>query len=179
MIWSETTDYQMPPSLDSTYNVTLSPSNKVYAAGAGGKLFYRDDADAKDGVTKTIAFYGDSVYSANKTALDAAIVINTPITVDANNNVYFDLPRRQGILLVCRAAWLELVRMVKEAGSSTAKITNDVNIAKVATNSAIAVSRDGKTIYVLANNNFLANTRQTGSLLALDSSTLALKNKVQ
>ncbi len=180
MIWSETTDYQMPPHRwTPTYNVTLSPSNKVYAAGAGGKLFYRDDADAKDGVTKTIAFYGDSVYSANKTALDAAIVINTPITVDANNNVYFGFTAAAGNPAGLSSGVARIGSDGKGSWVSTAKITNDVNIAKVATNSAIAVSRDGKTIYVLANNNFLANTRQTGSLLALDSSTLALKNKVQ
>ncbi|WMW81859.1 hypothetical protein RF679_06135 [Undibacterium cyanobacteriorum] len=180
LIWSETSDYVMPSHRwTPTYNVTIAPNNKVYAAGAGGKVLYRDDADAKNGTTKSIVFYGDTAYNANKTALDAAIIINTPITADVNNNVYFGFTATPGNPAGLVSGVARIGSDGKTSWVSTAAITGNTNISKVATNSAIAVSRDGKTIYVVANNNFLANTRQTGSLLALDSGTLALKSSVQ
>lgn len=180
LIWSESTDYVMPSHRwTPTYNVTIAPNNKVYAPGAGGKVFYRDDADVKNATTKSIVFYGDTTYNANKTALDAAIIINTPITADANSNVYFGFTATPGNPAGLVSGVARIGADGKANWISTAGITGNSNIAKAATNSSLAVSRDGKTIYVVTNTNFLANTRQTGYLLALDSTTLALKSSVQ
>ena len=180
LIWSETTDYIMPSHRwTPTYNVTIAPNNRVVAPGAGGKVLYRDDADEKNGTLKSLVFYGEANYTANKAALDAAIIINTPITADANNNLYFGFTATPGNPAGLVSGVARIGADGKGTWVSTAKITGNSNIAKAATNSSIAVSRDQKTIYVVTNNNFLANTRQTGFLLALDSATLALKSSVQ
>ncbi|MBR7799219.1 hypothetical protein [Undibacterium fentianense] len=178
VIWSENTDYIMPPyRWTPTYNVTLTANNRVYAPGAGGKVYYRDDVDASTGTLKNIVFYGDAVYSANKASLDRSIIINTPITSDSQNNVYFGFIAAPG-----NAANLTsgITKITPDGKVTTVSIAGLApGIAKAATNSAIAVSKDQKTIYVVANDNIATGVRQTGYMLALDSGTLALKSKVQ
>ncbi|MBC3875748.1 hypothetical protein [Undibacterium flavidum] len=180
LIWSENTDYIMPSSRwTPTYNVNLTPNNRVYAPGAGGKLFYREDADAGTATLKNIVFYGDAVYAANKSTLDNAIVINTPVTSDAQSNVYFGFIANAGNAAGLSSGIVRIGADGKSTNVSIATIAPGVGVAKVATNSAIAVSKDQKTLYVVVNDNFALGLRQSGYLLALDSTTLALKSKVQ
>jgi len=76
LIWSESSDYIMPEhNWVPTYNVTLTGNSRVYAAGAGGKVLYRDNADAPGIAVKSSVFYGDSSYAASKAAYDASILL--------------------------------------------------------------------------------------------------------
>ncbi|MFA9274110.1 MAG: hypothetical protein ACEQSE_04480 [Candidatus Aquirickettsiella gammari] len=180
LIWSENTDYIMPPyRWTPTYNVSLTPNNRIYAPGAGGKVFYRDDADASTGTLKSLVFYGEASYTANKVALDKAIIINTPISSDAQSNVYFGFIASAGNAAGLSSGIVRIGADGKMNTVSIAAIAPGTGVAKVATNSSIALSKDQKTLYVVVNDNFAAGVRQTGYLLALDSSTLALKSKVQ
>ncbi|MBX9869150.1 MAG: hypothetical protein K2X63_05075, partial [Burkholderiaceae bacterium] len=180
LIWSENTDYVMPAfRWTPTYNATLTASNRVVAPGAGGKVLYRDDADASTGSFKSLVFYGESVYTTNKATLDKTIVINTPITSDAQNNLYFGFVATPG-----NAAGLSsgIARIAADGKATWVSVTSAAGtnaVVKAATNSAIAISKDQKTIYVVANDNIATGVRQTGYLLALDSTSLALKSKVQ
>lgn len=180
LIWSENTDYIMPPyRWTPTYNVSLTPNNRIYAPGAGGKVFYRDDADASTGTLKSLVFYGEASYTANKAALDKAIIINTPISSDAQSNVYFGFIASAGNAAGLSSGIVRIGTDGKMNTVSIAAIAPGTGVAKVATNSSIAVSKDQKTLYVVVNDNFVPGLRQTGYLLALDSTTLALKSKVQ
>lgn len=180
LIWSENTDYIMPPyRWTPTYNVSLTPNNRIYAPGAGGKVFYRDDADASTGTLKSLVFYGEASYTANKAALDKAIIINTPISSDAQSNMYFGFIASAGNAAGLSSGIVRIGTDGKMNTVSIAAIAPGTGVAKVATNSSIAVSKDQKTLYVVVNDNFVPGLRQTGYLLALDSTTLALKSKVQ
>lgn len=180
LMWSENTDYIMPPyRWTPAYNVTLTPNNRIYAPGAGGKLLYRDDADATSGTLKSVVFYGDATYAANKVALDKAIIINTPITSDAQSNVYFGFIANAGNPAGLSSGIVRIGADGKTSTVSVAAIVPGTGVAKAATNSAMAISRDQKTLYVVVNDNIATGIRQTGYLLALDSTTLALKSKVQ
>nr|WP_315469347.1 hypothetical protein [uncultured Undibacterium sp.] len=180
LIWSENTDYVMPAyRWTPSYNISLAPNNRLYAPGAGGKVLYRDDADAATGTLKSIVFYGDSVYAANKSVLDKAIVINTPISSDAQSNIYFGFVAAAGNPAGLKSGVTRIGADGKSVTTDISAIAPGTGVAKVATNSAIAVSKDQKTIYVVVNDNIATGVRQTGYLLALDSTTLALKSKVQ
>nr|WP_315486183.1 hypothetical protein [uncultured Undibacterium sp.] len=180
LIWSENTDYVMPPyRWTPTYNASLTANNRVLAPGAGGKILYRDDADAATGSFKSLVFYGDSVYTANKAALDKAIIINTPITSDTQNNMYFGFIAAPGNAAGLSSGIARIAADGKASWVSVATVAGTSAVAKAATNSAIAVSKDQKTIYVVANDNIATGVRQTGYMLALDSTSLALKSKVQ
>jgi hypothetical protein len=169
LLWSANSDYTVPPhNWFPSFNLTLTPAGRLYAPGAGGKLYFRDDVDSATGAVQFAVFYGVSLYTASKAQLDAAITISTPLTVDASGNVFFGflaaVPNAAGVASgVARLAadgtgtWI---------AASTA--ANDANVNRVAMNSAPALSRDGAVVYVA-----VSNTQGQGYLLGLSSSTLA------
>ncbi|MBY0573932.1 MAG: WD40 repeat domain-containing protein [Undibacterium sp.] len=181
VIWSENSDYIMPAHRwTPTYNATLTANNRMLAPGAGGKVIYRDDADESVGTLKSMVFYGDSVYAANKAALDKAVIINTPITADAQNNIYFGFIAEPGNPAGLTSGFARIGADGKGTWVGAAAASGVSSIVKPATNSAPAISLDQKTLYVLVNNTNASDvkTLSRGYLLALDSSTLALKSKV-
>jgi len=73
LMWSATTDYVVPPhNWFPSFNLTLSGTGRVYAPGAGGKLFFRDDVDSSTGAVRTVVFYGEAIYAANSGTVDYA-----------------------------------------------------------------------------------------------------------
>ena len=90
LVWSAATDYVMPPrNWLPPYNLLLTPQGRLYAPGAGGKLLVRADADAATGTFAPQVFYGAAAYNANPAAFDGSVFINTPLTADAQGNVFF------------------------------------------------------------------------------------------
>ena len=181
LVWSANSDYVLPTgsSWTPSYNIVLTTANRVYAPGAGGKVLYRDDADAVTGNVLSAVFYGANNYTAAIATYDTAVRINTPLTSDAQGNIYFGF-------VVTGATPANLssgIARVAADGSGTwvsaAAAAGVVTIGKPATNSAPALSVDGRTLYVAVNTNPQGNTRQSGYLLALDATTLATKSKIQ
>lgn len=176
LLWTVSSDYVMPPHRwTPSYNVTLTASNRMYAAASGGRVLYRDNPDSASGTAQSIAFYGDASYNANKNAYDATVFVNTPITADSQGNIYFGFTALQGAPNGMQGG----VARITPSGSGTwvaaATLAQDALITKTATNSAPALSSDQKTVYVAVNSN--DGTR--GYLLALDAATLAAKSKVK
>jgi hypothetical protein len=181
LIWSAPIDYVLPPHNwvpSCNFALTTTNPNRLYAPGAGGKLLVRDNADAATGTIQTAVFYGAATYAAAPATFDATIFINTPITIDANGNVFFGF-------MVTGANPAGLVGGIARVGPdggglwiSATTAANDPAITKTATNCAPALSNDLSTVYVAVNTADGSGTFQTGYLLALDSSTLATKGKV-
>jgi len=177
-IWSATSDYLLPAhNWIPSYNLALTTGNRLYAPGGGGKLLVKADADSPGGTLQTLVFFGAAAYNAAPGLYDTSVFINTPITVDSLGNVFFGF-----IVTAANPAGLEsgIARIGADGTGSwvSARVTaNDSGIAKVATNSAPALSADRGTLYVAVNANPGATSVQGGYLLALDSSTLALKGQ--
>jgi len=174
LIWSSPTDYRLPPhNWVPSYNVALTTENRLYFPAAGGKLLVKDDADAALGAPRTVVFYGAAAYNAASASFDASVFINTPLTVDAQGNVFF------GFMVTAAnpAALVSGIARVDADGNgiwtSAATAAADAAVAKVQMNSAPALSPDAKTLYVA-----VAGQGQGGYLLALDSTTLAVKSRV-
>ena len=88
--WSMTTDYILPPhSWVPAFGPALTSQSRLYFPGAGGTIYFRDDADATVGTSGQIAFYGLANYQANPQAYNAGVIINTPLTTDPSGNIYF------------------------------------------------------------------------------------------
>ena len=178
-IWSATTDYVLPAyNWIPSYNLALTTGNRLYAPGAGGKLLVKIDADSPSGALQTMVFYGAAAYAASSAAYDASVFINTPITVDPLGNVFFGF-----VVTAANPAGLEsgIARIGADGVGSwvSARLSaSDNGVAKVQTNSAPALSPDLGTLYVAVNANPGTAPVQGGYLLALDSTTLAVRNRV-
>ena len=142
-----------------SYNLALTTANRLYAPGAGGKLWTKDDADAAGGTLQSVVFYGFNSYNASPAAFDATIFINTPITVDALGNVFFGF-------IATGANPAGLASGIARIGAngvgtwvSAAVAAADPGVAKVAMNSAPALSADLATLYVAVNNGSAGTTQ--------------------
>lgn len=173
--WTQpvTTDYILPPhDWTPSYSPTLTPSNRLYFAGAGGTVYYRDTPDTAAAPVTQTAFYGMSSYTANPAAYNSNVFINTPITSDTSGNIYFGYQvtgaapngLQSGIARISAAGVGTFIPVATAAG--------DASMNQVVQNSAPAISRDGGTVYVAVSNG------SSGSLLALNSSTLARTSSV-
>ena len=177
-IWSASSDYVLPPhNWVPSYNLALTSGNRLYAPGAGGKLLVKDDADASGGALRAVVFYGAAAYNAAPAAFDAGVFINTPVTVDGQGNAFFGF-------MVTAANPAGLVSGIARVDANgvgiwtpAAGAAGDPAIDKVSMNSAPALSADAKTLYVAVNAARVAGQTQGGYLVALDSATLAVRNK--
>jgi hypothetical protein len=179
LIWSADTDYVLPAhNWVPSYNMVLTPGGRLYAPAAGGKLLVRDSVDATTGSLQTAVFYGASSYAASPGAFDATVFINTPLTADAQGNVFFGFVTTGANPAGLSSGIARLGADGQGRWVAAATAAGDPGIAKMATNSAPALSPDSQTLYVAVNTPAgAAAPVQTGYLLALDSTTLALKSK--
>jgi hypothetical protein len=174
LLWSANSDYVVPPHRwFPSFNLTLTADSRVYAPGSGGKLLYRDDVDSATGTVQTAVFYGANVYEGARAELDAAVMISTPITVDADGNAFFGFY----VGAANSAGLASGVARVSAGGAGTwqaaSTLADDADIDRVAMNSAPALSADGTTLYVA-----VSDAQERGYLLALDAATLTRQARV-
>jgi hypothetical protein len=160
-----------------SYNLALTTANLLFVPGAGGKLFVKDDADSATGTLRSVVFYGAAAYGVSPAAFDASVFVNTPITVDAQGNAFFGFVVTGANPAALASGIARVDANGVGAWISASAAAGDNTIDKVQTNSAPALSPDGKTVYVAVNTAPVAGAVQAGYLLALDSTTLALQSR--
>lgn len=174
VLWALDSAYQPPPhDWTPAYGPVLTPQNRIYFAGLGGVVRYRDRPDAKTGPGGAIAFYGKAAYAANPAAYAKTVQIGTPITADAMGNIYFGFAAAPGAPGALRSGIARIGADGKGRWIAAAAAAGDDAITKVQTNCAPALSRDGRTVYVAVSNGV------NGYLLGLDAATLKPKYKVR
>ena len=170
LLWQSDTDYMLPPSgWTPPLPVTLAPNGTLVVAGAGGTVLVRAAPDSPTGTARRVAFYGLASWQANEATYDAAVKINTPLTADAQGNLYFGF-------IVTGATPAGLVSGIARVGRdgvgswvSAAAAAGDSGVTQVETNAAPALSHDGQTVYVAVTNG------TSGYLLGLSTATLATR----
>jgi uncharacterized repeat protein (TIGR01451 family) len=174
LIYSLTTDYTPPPhGWIPSYSPVLSQGTRLYYAGAGGTVYYRDQPDSATGPSGQIAFYGNALYAANQATFAATVMISTPITADANGNIYFgfDVTGPNPANLTSGLArigadgtgsWI----------SAAAAAQGDTSIVEVASNCAPALSNDGSTLYFGVSEGPVGQGSSPGYLVSVNSTTL-------
>jgi len=172
-IWKMKTNYVLPtadwiPPLPAH----LTAQNRLYVAGIGGTVLFRDSPDSKTGQTGQYVFYGMSTYKQNKKIYDADVIIDTPITADAKGDIFFGYV----VLANNPAGLMSGIARIDANGNGNyvaAQVAADnPEMTQVAMNCAPAISADGSTVYIAVSNG------QNGYLLALDATTLTTKGKV-
>lgn len=180
VLWSVVSDYILPShGWTPSFGVTLTKTNRLYMPGSGGKLIWCDDADVGAATMQSAVFYGAGAYSAAKAAFDNTVFINTPLTADADGNVFFGFIANGAnpANLVSGLARIAADGSGSWVGAKAA--ANNASISKVVMNCAPALSSDFKTVYVAVNTASLTGARQSGYLLALDSTTLVTISSVR
>jgi hypothetical protein len=161
--------------------VLATATNRVYFAGKGGTIYYRDNPDSPTGTLTQLAFFGSMAhYQANQAAYDGNVFIDTPLTADSAGNIYFGfrvtgttptglasgIARISADGTVSQAAGI-WVSAFQAAGGA------DTEIGAVQMNAAPAISNDGTTLYIVVKKT--GNWVYRGRLVGLDTTTLATK----
>jgi hypothetical protein len=132
-------------------------TNRVYFPGPGGTIDYISNPDTATGVVTPVqeAFYGISNYTKNPVGYDASIYINTPLTVDAQGNIYFGYAitginpshiTEGGIARISASGAATNVSAFAAADTAGQTPSDDGNWV-AALGSAPALSNDGSTVY--------------------------------
>lgn len=175
LVWQAASDYVLWPGYNwvPSWGPALTATSRLYMPASGGRLAFRDNADAATGSVQTAVFYTAAAYAAAPATYDASIFINTPLTIDSAGTVYFGFVATGAnpANLVSGIARVAADGTGSWVGAATA--ASDAGISKVAANCAPALSPDGQTLYVAVNVARVTGQVQRGYLLALDSTTLA------
>ncbi len=178
LVWQLDSDYVLPASSwTPSFNLAVDANNRLYVPAAGGRLRVREQADSNAGSVRTLAFYGDAVYAASAAELNTQVLINTPLTVDAAGNVYFGFIATPGNAARLSSGIARVAADGSAVWRGVFELTADTAIAKPAMNCAPALSNDGQTVYIAVNANPVSGVVQSGYLLALDATTLALRTR--
>ena len=175
LLWSADTDYILPPhNWTPSYAPVLTAGNRLYFAGAGGTVYFRDDVDsAGPAAVGQRAFYGLANYLAAPAGFDASVFVNTPITADSAGTIYFGFHAAGGAPLGLQSG---IARIDANGNgswiSAAAAAGGDANVVRVAQQAAPTLSNDEQTLYVVVAS---AGTTTSSYLVGLDPATLALK----
>jgi hypothetical protein len=180
VIWTNTTDYILPPG-DYTYfdevpsySPTLAPGNRLYFAGAGGTIYYIDKVNSLGAtVSGQLAFFGLSNYQADPAAYNGSVYIDTPITSDSSGNIYFGFTVSGSNPLGLRSGIARIDPNGNGTWIAASAAANDSSISRVVENCAPALSNDGQMLYIA-----VSNFDSEGYLVALNSTTLQQLDRV-
>ncbi len=174
LLWSFASDYILPAHRwTPSYCPTITPSGRIYMAGAGGTVYYRDNIDsATPGAVTQVAFYGMANYNADKPTYNDAIRICTPLTSDNSGNVYFGYRVSAGNPLNIESGIARIGSDGSTLYASASAISNGQS-SRVVTNCTPAISNDGNAVYITT-----SNGDSVGYLVSVNAATLAPLAKV-
>jgi large repetitive protein len=182
-LYALSTDYVAPTSTTTpVYQpllVNTASGTRLYYAGAGGTILYIANPDtATPGTPIRQVFYTTlSDYQTRAASFNSTVFINTPLTADANGNVFFGfrVPGTAPSPLSTQDGFARIDTNGNGTFVLAGTAAADATVSHDAQNSAPAVSNDGTTVYVAAKS---ASNDNYAYLLGLDSSTLSTKYRV-
>lgn len=158
-------------------------TDRVYFPGPGGTIEYISNPDTATGVVTPVqeAFYGISNYTTNPSGYNASIYINTPLTVDAQGNIYFGYAitgsnpsniKEGGIARISSTGAAKSVSAFAAADTAGQAPSDDGNWV-AALGSASALSNDGSIVYFAVDDSGygLGGDESNAYLVGLNSST--------
>src|SRR5271155_2259776 len=172
-LWSQSTGWQAP---EAEFIPGLGPTisgNQLFVPDIAGRVLVRQDPDSKKGAVTRLYFYGVKNYKKSPTAYQQNVQINTPLTTDAAGNLYFGFVVLGPTPLNLQSGLARVAPDGTGTWVSAATVSGDSSIIEVSMSCAPALSTDGSLLYVAVDDG------NYGYLLALNSTTLALVNRVR
>jgi hypothetical protein len=171
-MWLLSTGWQAP---EADFIPGLGPTisgSQLFIPDIAGRVLARENPDETKGTTTRLYFYGAKNYRKNPTAYQQNVQIDTPLTTDANGNLYFGFLVNGSTPLNLQSGIARIAANGTGTWVSAATASGDPDITQVAISCAPALSPDGSMLYVAVDNG------SYGYLLALNSTTLALVGRV-
>jgi hypothetical protein len=172
-LWLHKTAY-VAPSADFFPGLGPTISGiRLYVPDNAGRVWFRNNPDQPTGTAGRRIFYGKSNYTANPSVYQQNVQIDTPLTTDAAGNLFFGFLVIGPTPINLQSGLARVSAGGKGTWLSAAALSGDPAITQVAISCAPALSLNGTILYVVVDNG------SYGYLLALNSTTLALINKVR
>ena len=171
-IWAQSTGWQAP---GADFIPGLGPTifgKQLFVPDIAGRVLVRQNPDQASGAVTRLYFYGVKNYRKNPTAYEQNVQIDTPLSTDANGNLYFGFLAIGATPINLQSGIARIASNGTGTWVSAATASGDPSITEVAISCAPALSPDGSLLYVAVDNGTY------GYLLALNSTTLALVNRV-
>jgi hypothetical protein len=171
-MWLLSTGWQAP---EADFIPGLGPTisgSQLLIPDIAGRVLARQNPDETKGATTRLYFYGAKNYRKDPTAYEQNVQIDTPLTTDANGNLYFGFLVNGSTPLNLQSGIARIAANGTGTWVSAAAASGDSSITQVAISCAPALSPDGSMLYVAVDNG------SYGYLLALNSTTLALVGRV-
>jgi hypothetical protein len=90
IVWSAATDYVTPPhNWLPPYNVLLTPQGRLYPPPPAAGCWCATMPTQPPARWWRRRSFGAAAYNANPAAFDGSVFVNTPLTADAQGNVFF------------------------------------------------------------------------------------------
>jgi len=174
-MWTQATKYQVPSAAFlPAIGPTLS-NNQLLVPDFAGRVIVRQTPDQARGAVSRLVFYGKQNYAKAPATYQQNVLINTPLTTDASGTVYFGFLVLGPTPIGLQSGLARVNANGTGTWVSASSISGDSSVTNVAMSCAPALSNDGNTLYVATTN---ANAGY-GYLVALNSATLAVVNKVR
>ena len=175
VLWKHGTSYQAP---FANFLPGMGPTlyqNRVFIPDSAGRVIVRRSPDLATGQVSELYFYGQNNFQDNPTAYEQSVQINTPLTVDAHGNLFFGFLAVGPTPIGLQSGLARIAANGTGTWASAAFLSGDFTISEVSMSCAPALSQDGSILYVAVSSGDFG----FGYLLALNSRTLAVINKVR
>ncbi len=172
-LWLLNTGYRAP---EASFVPGLGPTisgGRLFIPDIAGSVLARSSPDQAEGTITHLYFYGLKNFNKNPTAYQKKIQIDTPLSADAQGNLFFGFLALGSTPLKLRSGIARISADGVGSWVSAAAASGDPAITQVAISCAPALSPDGSLLYVAVDNG------SYGYLLALNSATLALVRRVR
>jgi hypothetical protein len=172
-LWTQSTGWQAP---EASFVPGLGPTisgGQLFVPDIAGRVMVRQNPDQATGAVTRLYFYGAKNYEKDPAAYKQNVQIDTPLTADASGNLYFGFLALGSTPLNLQSGIARIAANGTGTWVSAATASGDPAITQVAISCAPALSADGSLLYLAVDN------ASYGYLLALDSTTLALVNRVR
>ena len=132
LLWTQDSAYQAPSAIFTPSFSPVLHGNKLFIPDAGGTVLVRESPDQAGGKVTRLVFYGAQNFDQDPRAYSENVQINTPITADANGNIYFGflvigptpIELQSGLAKITPAGTGSWIAATFATGDSNAKIKN-------------------------------------------------------
>ena len=175
VLWRQPTSYGAPVA---GFLPGMGPTlfhNRLFIPDSGGRIIARQSPDRTTGKVTELYFYGRQNFLADPAAYKQNVQISTPLTADAHGNLFFGFVAVGPTPIGLQSGLARIAPDGTGTWASATFLASDPLISEVSMSCAPALSQDGTMLYVAVSSGDFG----FGYLLALDSKTLTVINKVR